>query len=136
MARILCVDYGLKRCGIAVTDPLGIIVSGLETVSSEELVDFIVKYQMENPIDKIVVGWPTHRDGTVTYLGEHIQTFVKKIKNSLPGIVVELFTERHTSSEAKKILIQIATPKEKRKDKALVDKLSAVLILQHYLGHY
>lgn len=136
MGRILGVDYGLKRCGLAVTDPLGIIVNGLETVDAEELVPFILQYHQLNPIGQIVVGWPTHRDGSETYLGEHIQAFVREIKNSLPDIDVELFTERFTSSEAKQILIKIGTPKEKRKNKALVDKLSAVLILQHYLGHY
>ncbi|MBK8956282.1 MAG: Holliday junction resolvase RuvX [Saprospiraceae bacterium] len=136
MGRILGIDYGAKRCGIAVTDPLQIIVNGLTTVDSKLLREFILDYHQKEQLDKIVIGISFHKDNTPTSIREEIDGFVKWIQESMEGIDVDFVDERNTSVSARKAILDAGIGKNKRKEKALLDKVSAVLILQRYLGHF
>ena len=135
MARILSIDYGRKRCGIAVTDPLQIIVNGLETVERDRLIDYLKDYFISEEVEKIVLGEPFHPDGNPAQMAPEIRNFAKKLKKIWPEIEVVLHDESYTSSEAEKILVQTTKEKERRQNKGLVDRVSAVLILQDYLNH-
>ncbi len=135
MARILGIDYGVKKCGVSATDTLQIIVTALGTYPTYDLYDFLKKYIEEEDVEKIVFGKPTHKDGTSTYLQEHIDKFIQKVEKLDPSIEIDFQDERMTSVEAKSIILQSGIRKSKRRDKTLVDKISAVLILQKYLGH-
>jgi len=135
MARILSVDYGTKRCGIAVTDPLQIIVSGLATVATSELLNFIQHYCVEEEVEEFVVGYPMHLDGNPAQIASHIIGFSRKLEKLFPEKAVTLHDERFSSEDAKRVILNSGTKRKKRRDKGLVDKISAVLILQDYLGH-
>ena len=135
MARILAIDYGKKRTGIAVTDPLQIIVNGLDTVETKELIDYLQTYMKSEDVEKVVFGLPTHADGNYTYLKEDIDKTSEKIKELFPNLSVHFQDEYLTSVEAKKAILLSGAKKKKRRDKQLVDKVSAVLILQRFLGH-
>lgn len=135
MARILGIDYGLKRTGLAATDPLQIIVSGIDTIDTKDIWDWLQAYLSEEEVEKIVFGHPTHSDGTDTHLVEHIQTLMAKIEKHAPHIHLDMQDESFSSTMAKQIILQSGTKKKKRRDKALVDKMSAVIILQRYLNH-
>lgn len=135
MARIVGIDYGTKKTGISATDNLQIIVSAIDTVPTGELLTFLQKYMTEEEVEKIVFGKPTHKDGNPTYLQDHIEAFVSKLSNLYPDLPIDYQDERMTSIEAKSIILQSGIRKSKRKDKTLVDKISAVLILQKYLRH-
>lgn len=133
MARILGIDYGLKRTGIAVTDPLQIIASSLDTVATEELMDFLKKYTAEEEVEAIIFGEPLHKDGNPTHVAKAIYKFIKKVNKVFPDLKVELQDERYSSSDAKKIILNSGAKKKKRRDKALVDKVSAALILDEWM---
>lgn len=133
MARILAIDYGTKRTGIAVTDPLQIIANGLDTLPTEQVFDFLKKYIAEEPVETIVVGEPMYPDGNPAQIAPQVQAFVKQLRELFPTLKVLMQDERFTSEDAKKIILQSGAKKKKRQDKALVDKISAVLILQEYL---
>jgi putative holliday junction resolvase len=135
MARIIGIDFGGKRCGISVTDPYKIIVSGLDTVETSQLMTYLDKYLNTEPVEKIVVGLPVHKDGNFTYLKKDIDVFVKQFKEKYPSIDVDFGDEQFSSSHAKQIIFDSGVKKEKRKDKSLIDRVSAVVILQRYLGH-
>ena len=135
MARALGIDYGLKRIGISVTDPLRIVVQVLAHVDANDLDQFIDSYLLTEKVDLIVFGNPFHRDGTPTELNSRIQAVVKKMSAKYPSIQFDLQDEFLTSVEAMKTLIRKGTPLKKR-TKAAVDEMSAVLILQKYLNHY
>ena len=129
----MAIDYGTKRTGIAVTDPLQIIVSGLDTVPTPYLFDFLNKYLGEEEVEKIVVGEPLHLDGRPAQIAHLVVGFVRKVRKLFPHLEVVTHDERFTSEEAKRIIRQSGAKKKKRQDKSLVDKVSAVLILQDYL---
>jgi len=135
MGRILGLDYGAKRTGISTTDPLQIIVNPLEVVPTENLFAFLESYINSEVVDKIVIGEPKQSDGSPTYLEEHIQKLIKSINNTFPGITIARQDESYTSSEAKDLLVKMGMKKKKRQDKSMLDKVSAVLILQRYLNH-
>lgn len=135
MKRILGIDYGTKRTGIAVTDPLQIAVHGIDTIPTSELFDFLTTYLSQEEVEKIVVGEPIDLDGSPTQIAHLVVGFVRKLRKQFPDIEVVLHDERFTSAEAKRVILQSGTRKKKRRDKGLVDKISAVLILQDYLGH-
>ncbi len=135
MARILSIDYGRKRCGIAATDPLQIIVTAIDTVATQVLFDYLVKYMSEEVVEKIVFGKPTHADGNETFLMDDIRLFIKKLLKKYPNMETDFQDESFTSVEAKHIIRLSGAKKKKRKDKALIDKISAVIILQKYLNH-
>lgn len=135
MARIMGIDYGTKRTGLSVTDPLQIIVTGLDTVTTKDLIDYITAYCQKEEVEKFVIGEPQHTDGTPTKLHVPIKAFVKKLNKLFPAKAVVLHDEQFSSVRAKEVILKSGTKQKKRRDKALVDKVSAVLILQDYLGH-
>jgi putative holliday junction resolvase len=135
MGRVLGIDYGGKRTGIATTDTLQIIVSALTTVETKDLISFLSTYSSKEVVEKIVVGLPIHKDGNFTYLKQNIDQFVKEFQKIKPEIAFDFIDESFTSVEAKAIILQSGVKKKKRQDKSLVDKVSAVLILQKYLKH-
>jgi len=135
MGRILGIDYGLKKCGLAATDPLQIIVSPLKTVKTSSLASFLKLYFQKEEVNKIVFGLPTHKDGNPTYVYDLIQDFIPEIKKLNPEIEIDFQDENFTSLQAKEILLQSGLSKKQRQDKTRLDKVSAVLILQRYLKH-
>ena len=135
MGRILSVDYGSQKSGLAVTDPLQIIVSGLDTVETKQLISFLQNYFRQEVVDKVVIGYPTHADGTPTALVAQIEEFVKQLKKQIGNVEVAYQDESLTSKHAKEIILA-THKKKKRRDKKLVDKVSAILILQEYLKHF
>ena len=135
MARILGIDYGTKRTGLAVTDPLQIIVSGLDTVATSDLFDYLEKYFNTEEVEKIVVGEPLYPDGNPAQIHHLVIGFVRKLKKHYPNKEIVLHDERFTSEAAKQVILNSGTKKKKRRDKSLVDKVAATLILQEYLGH-
>jgi putative Holliday junction resolvase len=135
MARILAVDYGNKRIGFATTDPLQITVNGLTTKSQSDYWSFMEKYIQNEEVEKVVLGYPEHADGTPTKLYPHIKGLARKLKKNFPELIVVFHPEDYTSKRASEIIIQAGVKKKQRRDKARIDKISAVLILQDYLGH-
>ena len=133
MARILSIDYGKKRVGIAVTDPLQIIAGGLTTVNAPEALDFLRKYLAENEVETIVVGLPRQMNHAYSESFRYIEPFVARLKKAFPGTKIEYFDERFTSKIAMQAMIAGGVKKSDRRDKALVDKVSAAVILQSYL---
>ena len=136
MARILAIDYGTKRCGIAVTDTMQLIANGLETVATNNLLSFLKDYFAHEEVVTVVIGEPLHIDGNPTQIEPEIKKFIKKLAENFPKLTVARQDERLTSVEAKQIILQSGIKKKKRRDKALVDKVSAVLILQSYLEEH
>jgi len=135
MARALGIDYGLKRTGLSVTDPLRICVNPLPTIPTEELIQFIEEYLRKEIIDLIVFGDPYHADGSPTNLNAQIHALAKTLLVKYPEIKIDFYNEKFTSARAVRILIHKGTPKGKR-NKTAIDQMSAVLILQDYLKHY
>ena len=135
MARIMGIDYGEKRTGLAVTDPLQLIVNALDVVETENLLAYLKNYFSSEKVDKIIIGQPLHADGGLTNVENKIIVFIKQLKKEFPDLLIDRQDEYHTSEEAKRILYLSGTPKMKRREKGRIDKISAVLILQKYLGH-
>lgn len=133
MARILSIDYGKKRTGLAVTDPLQIIAGGLVTVSTSELFDFLNGYVSKEPVERIVIGEPKQSDGSPSENMVRVTQFVNRWKKARPDIPIEFYDERFTSVLAHRAMIDGGLGKKKRQDKALVDEVSATIILQSYL---
>ncbi len=135
MARIIGVDYGKKRTGLAVTDSLQIIVSALDTVETPKLMDYFETYISKEAVEKIVIGLPVHADGNFTDLKGDIDCFATCIKRKFPHIEIDFADEQFSSVYAKQIILESGIKKKKRQDKSLIDKISAVVILQRYLKH-
>ena len=133
MARILSIDYGKKRTGLAVTDPLQIIANGLETVLTVDLKEWLFNYITEQEVERVLIGYPRHPDGNPTNLVPLIEKLKEKLEKQFPSLVVSYEDEDFTSYEAKQIILKSGIRKKRRRDKGLVDKISAVLILQNYL---
>lgn len=133
MGRILAIDYGKKRTGIAVTDPLQIIASGLTTVATYELQTFIANYVNQEQVDTIVIGEPKQMDYTDSELGPVIHGFAAGLKEAYPTINIERVDERFTSKMAFQTMIDSGLSKAKRRNKALVDEIAATIILQTFM---
>ncbi|MFO8066478.1 MAG: Holliday junction resolvase RuvX [Bacteroidales bacterium] len=133
MGRILAIDYGQKRTGIAVTDPLQIIANGLTTIHTKDVISFLKEYFSREKVDCIVVGEPRDMQNKASDASRFIEPFVKSLGKHFPDIPVERVDERFTSSIAMQSMIDTGMKKKKRQDKALVDTISATLILQSYL---
>ncbi|MDR2811353.1 MAG: Holliday junction resolvase RuvX [Tannerellaceae bacterium] len=133
MGRIMAIDYGRKRSGVAVTDSLQLIAGGLDTVPSNELVKYISDYAQREPIDIVVVGLPKQMNNEASENMKYVETFVTQLTHSLPNLPVQYYDERFTSLLAQRALIDGGAKKKKRQNKALVDEISAVIILQSYL---
>ena len=135
MGKALGIDYGTKRTGIAITDALQIIATGLTTVATHTLDDFIADIVLKEDIDCFVVGDPKNLDGTNTDSTAHVSGFVKRLQKLYPTTLVHQIDERFTSKIAKQSLLASGVKKKSRQNKALVDKLSATIILQNYLDY-
>jgi putative pre-16S rRNA nuclease len=133
MARILAIDYGLKRTGIAVTDELQIIASGLTTVATKELLPFLKEYIVKESVELFLVGLPKQMNNEPSQSEEFINSFLNKLKATFPKIPIERVDERFTSKMAFQTMIDSGLKKQQRKNKALVDQISATIILQSYL---
>ncbi|MEG1635252.1 MAG: Holliday junction resolvase RuvX [Rikenellaceae bacterium] len=133
MGRILAIDYGKKRTGIAVTDPLQIISNGLTTVETSTLKEFIKKYTTENEVDKFVIGLPRQMSGEFSESYKYIKPFGKWLESEFPNKEIIFVDERFTSVLAKRAMIEGGVKKMDRQNKALIDKISATIILQTYL---
>lgn len=133
MGRILAIDYGRKRVGIAVSDPGGIIATGLQTVPAHDILTFLKQYISQEKVDRFVVGHPKQMDNTDSESMVYIRPFLKALKQKFPEIPVVLYDERFTSVLAHKALLEGGAKKKTRQDKALVDTMSAVIILTSYM---
>ncbi len=133
MSRILAIDYGRKRTGIAVTDPGQVIASGLTTVPTHQLIDFLVKYVKEEKVERIIIGHPKQMNNEDSENMRYILPFMGKLKKQIPDIPVELVDERFTSVLAHQAMLAGGLKKKDRQNKALVDEISATIILQSYL---
>ena len=133
MSIILGIDYGKKRTGIAVTDPLKIIASSFQTIETKLLIDFLRKFVEQNNVDSIVIGLPRQKDHSFSDIENEIQIFISKLKKILPNLNIFRHDERYTSKMAKKIILNVKTKKSLRMKKELVDSVSATIILQSYL---
>lgn len=136
LGRILAIDYGTKRTGLAATDPLRIIANGLDTVATAEVFEYLDAYLAREEVTLFVVGEPMHADGSPAQIAHLVVGFVRKLRKKYPDIPVEMMDERYTSEEAKLIIRQSGLKKKQRRDKSLVDKISAVLILQDYMDEH
>lgn len=133
MGRLLAIDYGRKRTGIAVTDTLQLIANGLTTVPTHELLSFILDYVSKEPVERILVGFPKQMNNEVSENMQRIEPFVRSLKKRLPDMPVEYVDERFTSVLAHRTMLEAGLKKKDRQNKALVDEISATIILQSYL---
>ena len=133
MGRILAIDYGTKRTGIAVTDILRIVPGGLTTVATHELSSFLDEYFRKEPVDVIVVGSPVNMDGSDSENMRHVRPFVEGLKKKYPDKQIVMHDERFTSVLAQRAILEAGVHKMARRNKALVDEVSATIILQSYM---
>ena len=133
MARILSIDYGKRRTGLAVTDPLQIIANGLATVSTSELFDWLKAYVGREQVERIVIGKPMQPNGMPSENMQRVEQFVNRWRRACPDIPIEYVDERYTSALAHQAMLQGAMRKKARQDKAIVDEISATIILQSYM---
>lgn len=136
MARILSIDYGKKRTGLAVTDSLQIIANGLATVSTSSLIDYLKDYIAKEPVERIVIGRPTQPDGRPSENLARVEQFVNRWRKLVPNIPIEYYDERFTSVIAHQVVIDSGVRKKVRKEnKGLIDEISATIILQDYMQY-
>ena len=133
MSRILSIDYGLKRTGIAVTDPFQIISSGLTTVESKQLIPFLKDYFSREPVELIIIGEPKNWDNSDTHATPLVEKCIKNLQKNFPQIPIKKVDERYTSKMAKDAMIEMGMKKMQRRNKALVDEIAATIMLQEYM---
>jgi len=133
MGQIIAIDYGKARCGVAATDDMKIIASGLDTVETRFLMDFFKKYTIENSVEAIVVGLPVDLKGNISEVETDILGFIENFKKEFPQIEVHRLDERFTSKMASFFISQSGKSKKQRQQKGLIDKVSATIILQNFL---
>ncbi|HEX6430004.1 MAG TPA: Holliday junction resolvase RuvX [Niastella sp.] len=133
MARILSIDYGLKRTGLAVTDPLQIIATGLTTVESPKLIPFLKDYFTKEPVELIIMGEPKNWDESDTHATPLVKKAVEKLKKEFPAIPIKMVDERYTSKLASQAMVEMGMKKMQRRNKALIDEIAATIMLQEYL---
>ena len=133
MARILCIDYGLKRTGIAVTDPLQIISTGLTTVDSKELISFLKNYFQREEVELIIIGEPKNLDDSETHATPLVNAIIAKLKKEFPHFPLKTVDERYTSKMAKQAMIEMGMKKKDRRNKKTVDEIAATIMLQEYM---
>ena len=134
MARIIAIDYGKKRTGLAVTDPLKIIGSGLGTVESKKLIPFLKDYLKNEQVERIIIGYPKNLDDSDTHATPLVENVIKEIEKHWPSIPIQKVDERFTSKMASRAMIEMGLKKKKRRDKALIDEIAATILLQEYLA--
>lgn len=135
MSRIVCIDYGKKRCGIAVTDPLRIIASGLTTVETDSLIWYLKGYFKEEVVDLVLVGYPLALDGSPTDATSAVEKFIRNFRKVFPDMALEQIDEQYSSALASRALSESGMKKKDRERKGAIDEMAATLLLQEYLGH-
>ena len=133
MGIFISIDYGTKKIGLATTDVIKLIASGLGTIQTKEIISYLKKYNEENPIEKFIVGEPKQRDGSPSNIETEIISFINLLNINFPKISIERYDERYTSKISSDLLKKSGLKKKKRKNKNLIDKISATIILQSYL---
>jgi len=136
MARILAIDYGGKRTGIAVTDPLQIIATGLATIDSKELIPYLKNYIAAEEVELIIIGLPVNWDDSDTHGTPLVKKVIKKMKQALPEMPIKTVDERYTSKMAKDAMLEMGMKKKDRRVKGNVDIIAATIILQEYLQNH
>jgi putative Holliday junction resolvase len=136
MSRILAIDYGLKRTGLAVTDPLKIIATGLTTVESKQLIAFLKDYFSKEEVELMIIGEPKNLDDSDTHATQLVRNIIKELQKNFPAIPVKTVDERFTSKMASRAMIEMGLKKNKDRNKALVDEIAATIMLQEYLKHF
>ena len=134
MARILAIDYGGKRTGLAVTDPLQIIATGLATIESKTLIPFLKNYFLTEAVELIIIGMPLNWDETETHGTPLVEKCIKELQKNFPAIPIKKVDERFTSKMAKDSMLEMGLSKKQRRNKAMVDEIAATIILQEYMG--
>ena len=134
MPRILAIDYGLKRTGIAVTDPLQIIATGLTTVESRQLIPFLKDYFSKEEVSLIIIGEPKNIDDSDTHATPLVEKCIKELQKVFPAIPIQKVDERFTSKMASRAMIDMGMKKKQRRDKGTVDKIAATILLQEYMN--
>lgn len=135
MPRILAIDYGLKRTGLAVTDPLKIIATGLTTIASKQLISFLKNYFSKEDVELIIIGEPKNLDDSDTHATQLVRNTIKDLQKNFPSIPVKTVDERFTSKMASRAMIEMGLKKKQRQNKALVDEIAATIMLQDFLQH-
>ena len=135
MGRILAIDFGLKRSGLAITDELRIIATPLDTVDSRELMDVLVRLVAKDNIDVIVLGEPKRMDGSDSHVTQNVYLLKEALEKQFPAVKIDLHDERFTSKMALEAMIQGGMKKKDRQQKGMIDKVSAAIILQEYIGN-
>ncbi|MDQ3551199.1 MAG: Holliday junction resolvase RuvX [Bacteroidota bacterium] len=136
MSRILSIDYGSKRTGLAVTDPLQIIATGLTTVETPKLIPFLKDYFLKEQVEMIIIGMPSNWDDTDTHATPLVKKFILELKKNFPGIAIKEVDERYTSKLASQAMVHMGMKKKQRREKGMVDQVAATIMLQEYLQHY
>lgn len=133
MSRILSIDYGKRRTGLAVTDPLQIIAGGLCTVDTPQLMAYLTQYMQREEVERVVIGLPTQPNGQPSENQARVREFTGRLKKAFPGLDVVFWDERFTSVMAHQTMLESGISRKRRQDKALVDEISATIILQSYM---
>ena len=133
MPRIISIDYGAKRTGLAVTDPLQIIATGLTTVESKQLIPFLKDYFAKEEVELIIIGEPKNWDDTDTHATPLVEKIIKQLEKNFPKIPIKKVDERYTSKMAKDAMLEMGLKKMQRRNKKLVDEIAATIILQEYM---
>lgn len=136
MSRILAIDYGKRRTGIAVTDPLKIIASGLTTVETPKLMSFLKDYFSKETVEEVIVGMPSNLDDSDTDATPLVRHFIKAFQKHIPAIPIKEVDERYTSRLAARAMIEMGLKKKQRQNKALLDEIAAAIMLQEYLNKF
>ena len=136
MPRIISIDYGLKRTGLAVTDPLQIIATGLTTVESKQLIPFLKDYFAREEVELIIIGEPKNWDDTDTHATPLVEKIIKQLEKNFPKIPIKKVDERYTSKMAKDAMLEMGLKKMQRRNKKLVDEIAATILLQEYLRQF
>lgn len=135
VARILSIDYGGKRTGLAVTDPFKIIATGLKTVETTKLISFLKDYFSKEEVELVIVGMPVNWDDTATHATPLVQKFIKEFQKNFTSIPIKEVDERFTSKLASQAMLQMGLKKKQRQNKAMLDEIAATIMLQEYLQH-
>ncbi len=133
MPRVLSIDYGSKRTGIAVTDPLQIIATGLAGIHTKDLENFLKEYIAKEDVERVIIGHPTNWDDSDTHATPLVQAFINRFVKVFPNIPIEKVDERYTSKMAVQSMVESGMKKKKRQDKKMVDEIAATIMLQEYL---
>ena len=133
MARIICIDYGGKRCGLAVTDPLQIIATALTTVATKELYTYLAAYFLKEPVELILIGEPLNLDDTPTHATPLVKKAIVELTKKFPNIPIQTVDERFSSKNAVRAMVEMGMKKKDRQDKKNVDQIAATILLQEYL---